>query len=143
MLLQIGIQMLEIVSEKIEVNLNSSKCIEYLSDLNNYINLFPKDKIKNWESNKNFCTFSIQNTYVLDIKKVAISKNKIHLKSEKKSPFNFNIIIDIQDLKPETCTAQITSKADVSPMLKVIVGKPLNELFNYMANSIEKAILTE
>ena len=135
--------MLEIVSEKIEVNLNSSKCIEYLSDLNNYINLFPKDKIKNWESNKDFCTFSIQNTYVLDIKKEAVSESKIHLKSEKKSPFNFNIIIDIQDLKPETCTAQITSKADVSPMLKVIVGKPLNELFNYMANSIEKAILTE
>ena len=51
--------------------------------------------------------------------------------------------MEIHEKDSLNCVAQITCDANVNPMLKVLVGKPLNELFNYMANNIEKAILLE
>ena len=112
-------------------------------DLNNYKNLLPENKINKWESSADHCKFNIQNTYLLEIKKKDISKNNIFLVSGKESPFSFKIKVEIQEKDSENCIAQITCEADVNPMLKVLVGKPLNELFNYMANNIEKAILLD
>ena len=135
--------MLKIISDKIIVHSNALNCIDYLSDLNNYKNLFPKNKINNWKSSTNYCKFNIQNIYSLDIKKKDISKKNVFLVNGKESPFSFKIKVEIQEKDYENCIAQITCKADVNPMLKVLVGKPLNELFNYMANNIEKAILLD
>ena len=135
--------MLKIKSDSIIVKSDANKCIEYLSDLNNYQYLLPKDKIKNWESNNDFCIFSIQKAYTLDITRVSFDRNHIFLKSGKKSQFKFSITINIEEKSQNTCNAQIICEAKVNPLLKVMVGKPLNELFNFMARNIEKAISTD
>lgn len=135
--------MLKIKSDSIVINSNTKKCIEYLSDLNNYQYLFPKDKINNWQSNKDYCIFSIQKAYTLEIVKESLNDDQIFLKSGEKSPFKFNIVIKIQEEDNNSCQAQIFCEAKVNPVLKVMVGKPLNELFNFMANSIEQAISVE
>ena len=41
--------MLKIKSEEFTFNGKQADCMDFLSDLNNYKNLFPKDKIKNWK----------------------------------------------------------------------------------------------
>ena len=92
--------MLKIKSDSIAINSNTKKCIEYLSDLNNYQYLFPKDKINNWQSNKDYCIFSIQKAYTLEIVKESLNDDQIFLKSGEKSPFKFNIVIKIQSLYP-------------------------------------------
>jgi len=48
--------------------------------------------------------------------------------------------INLIELDVEHTTAQILCNIDINPVLKAMVSKPLNELFNYMANKIEKAI---
>ena len=47
---------------------------------------------------------------------------------------------EIEEKNPHECSAQIVCNAKVNPMLKVMIGKPLNELFNFMAKKIEEAI---
>ena len=49
-LLKAGELMLKIKSDKISIRSNALDCLEYLSNLNNYKNLFPKEKINNWEN---------------------------------------------------------------------------------------------
>ena len=132
--------MLKIKSDSIIVNSHAKKCIEFLCDLNNYQLLLPKDKITNWESTNDFCIFSIQKAYTLDILKESFDNNQILLKSGSKSQFKFNIKIIVLEKSLNSCSTQIICEANVNPMLKFMVGKPLNELFNYMANNIEKAI---
>ena len=132
--------MLKIKSDQFTFNGNQSDCIDFLSDLNNYKNLFPKDKIKNWKSEENFCEFNLQNAYALEILKESVSKNIVFLKSGKKSPFSFKIKIEINEKSSNICSAYIESEANVSALLKTIIGKPLNELFNHMASKIEESI---
>ena len=132
--------MLKIKSELFTFNGKQSDCIDFLSDLNNYKNLFPKDKIKNWKSKENFCEFNLQNAYTLEILKESVSENIVFLKSGNKSPFSFEIKIEVNEKSNNICSACIESEANVSAVLKTIVGKPLNELFNHMASKIEESI---
>ena len=54
--------------------------------------------------------------------------------------FSFEIKIEVNEKSNDLCCAQIESKANVSSVLKTIIGKPLNELFNHMASKIEESI---
>ena len=132
--------MLKIKSEEFTFNGKQADCMVFLSDLNNYKNLFPKDKIKNWKSEENFCEFNLQNAYTLEILKESVSENIVFLKSGNKSPFSFEIKIEVNEKSNNICSACIESEANVSAVLKTIVGKPLNELFNHMASKIEESI---
>ena len=135
--------MLKIESEKITLTRNIKVYINFLSDLNNYKVLFPKDKISDWKSDNDSCSLKVQNVYTLEMIKVSVSKNSISLISGGSSPFKFSLEIYLHEDQNNICFAQIICNANVSPVLKMMIGKPLNELFNYMANQIEKAIITE
>jgi len=57
--------------------------------------------------------------------------------SGENSPFSFslNIILTESD---GTCDAQLLCEADINPFLKMMVEKPLNNLFDYMADRLVK-----
>lgn len=135
--------MLKIESEKITLTRNFKVYINFLIDLNNYKVLFPKDKISDWKSDNDSCSLKVQNVYTLEMVKESVSKNTINLISGESSPFKFSLKIDLHEDQNNICFAQIICNANVSPVLKMMIGKPLNELFNYMANQIEEAIVTE
>ena len=135
--------MLKIESEKITLTRNFKVYINFLSDLNNYKVLFPKDKISDWKSDNDSCSLKVQNVYTLEMVKESVSKNTINLISGESSPFKFSLKIDLHEDENNICSAQIICNANVSPVLKMMIGKPLNELFNYLANQIEEAIITE
>ena len=132
--------MLKLKSEEFTFHGKQADCMNFLSDLNNYKNLFPKDKIKNWKSEENYCEFNLQNAYTLEILKEYVTENIVFLKSGGKSPFSFEIKIKVNEKSNNICSVYIESEANVSAILKTIIGKPLNELFNYMASKIEESI---
>ena len=72
--------MLKIKSEEFTFNGKQADCMDFLSDLNNYKNLFPNDKIKNWKSEENYCEFNLQNAYTLEILKESVTENIVFLK---------------------------------------------------------------
>lgn len=138
-----GEKMLEIKSKKVLLNGVIKDYFNFLCDLNKYKLLFPQDKINNWNSGFDFCSFKVQNVYTLEMIKVSADNNVINLKSGDSSPFNFTIKIILSIVEDHKCSAQIFCEANLSAALKMMVGKPLNELFNYMASQIEQAISAE
>ena len=138
-----GEKMLKIKSEKVQLNGGIKEYFNFLSDLNNYKLLFPQDKISDWKSGFDFCSLKVQNVYTLEMIKVSTVENLINLKSGDSSPFKFTIKIILSELEDHKCSAQIFCEANLSAALKMMVGKPLNELFNFMASQIKKAISAE
>ena len=132
--------MLKITSEEFTFNGKQADCIDFSFRFEQLQNLFPKDKIKNWKSEENYCEFNLQNAYTLEILKESVTENNIFLKSGGKSPFLFEIKIEVNEKSNNICSAHIASEANVSAILKTIIGKPLNELFNHMASKIEESI---
>lgn len=129
--------MTHIESKKVTVGASNSECFNFLTDLNHYELLLPQDKISNWESDEKSCSFKIQKTYKLDLLfKSADEPNVIHLESGSNSPFKFTLDIHLEG--GEHTEAQIKCDADINPFLKMMVEKPLNNLFDYMADRLVK-----
>ena len=130
--------MTRIESKKVTVACSDEECYNFLTDLNNYELLLPKDKISSWESTEKMCSFKIQKTYRLELLySNGLPYNEVHLKSGEDSPFKFTLNINLQN-DGDKCIAQLICDADINPFLKMMVEKPLNNLFDYMAERLVK-----
>ncbi len=130
--------MTRIESNEVNVACSAEECYSFLSDMNNYELLLPKDKISNWAATEKECSFKIQKTYKLELKHVSGEPNsKIELASGASSPFKFTLNVFLTE-NGESTNAKLICDADINPFLKMMVEKPLNNLFNYMADRLVK-----
>jgi hypothetical protein len=63
--------------------------------------------------------------------------NKLFLKSGEKSPFPFTLTIHIDEVDGKS-SGYIAFDGEVNMFLKMMVEKPLTNLFNYMSNKLQK-----
>jgi carbon monoxide dehydrogenase subunit G len=132
--------MLKIEGEKVNVACSSEECFTFLSNLNNYNQLLPKNKISNWESEINRCSFKIQSAYKLElIYQNSTPHSSIILVSGDSSPIKFTMDIILEQIEDST-SAQIICNAKVNPVLKMMIEKPLKNLFDYMADRLIKVM---
>lgn len=131
--------MTRIESKEVTVDAAILECFEFLQDMNNYELLLPQDKISKWESDEKQCSFKIQNTYKLTLVHHSNTpSNQVLIKSGPDSPFKFDLFINLEELNNSSTKAQLICEADINPFLKMMVQKPLNNLFDYMADRLAK-----
>ena len=127
--------MTRIESKKVTVSASQQEVFEFLSDMNNYELLLPKKNISDWKSDEKTCSFKIQKTYKLVLEHVGGTEySTVNIKSGEGSPFKFTL--DVNLAEGPTTEAQLICDADINPFLKMMVQKPLNNLFDYMADRI-------
>lgn len=128
----------QIESDKVVVSKSSKVVFDYLCDFNNIIHLLPPDKISDWRSDENQCSFKIQNAAIIPlIKKEIHPTHKIDIVSGEKAPFPFTLEIHIKEIEGG-CECQLHFNGDINAFLKMMVMKPLTNLFNYMADRLQK-----
>lgn len=111
---------------------------EYLSDLNNYRDLLPADKISDWESDVESCSFKIKGAASIGFQKVSTEPyNRINLISGDKSPIDFDLAILLSEQDGET-KGHIEFESNVNPFLRMMIEKPLKNLFEHMIEKMEK-----
>ncbi|MEM9052632.1 MAG: hypothetical protein AAGC47_11310 [Bacteroidota bacterium] len=129
---------MKIESKKVKVNAGSAEVFAYVSNLNNFKELLPMDKISDWESTEDFCSFKIQGTATIDLHKESVEEpSKINLKGGEKAPFPINLEIFMNESDGQTEAYQIVN-ADVNPFLKMMVEKPLSNLFDFIADRLQE-----
>lgn len=111
------------------------KVYTFLSDLNNLASLMP-DRVKNWQSDTDSCTFTIQGMAEIGMKmKEKQPNNKLILESFGKSPFAFNLDILIRETTAgsEAC---IVFNGEVNMFLKMVVEQPLSNFFGMLLEKL-------
>lgn len=130
---------MKIETNVITVNQGVEKVFSLISDLNNYKVLFPEEKIKNWESSSDSCSFLIKgmSAIQMDIKK-RNENDSVEIVSGKTAPFKFNIKIQLEASQEQVnlTALQLTFDADVNPFMKMMVEKPLTNFFNSMVEQV-------
>lgn len=128
----------KIDSEKVIITKSSKVVFDYLCDFNNIVNLLPQDKISDWRSDFDQCSFKIQNAAIIPlVKREVHPDHKIDIVSGDKAPFPFTLIVQINE-HPEGCECQLQFNGEINAFLKMMVMKPLSNLFNYMADRMQK-----
>jgi len=127
-----------IESEKVQVNKSSKEVFDYLCDFNNIVNLLPQDKISDWRSDVDSCSFKIQNAAIIPlIKKEIHPTTKIDIVSGEKAPFPFTLEVHLKELD-NGCECYLKFDGEINAFLKMMVMKPLTNLFNYMADKLKE-----
>lgn len=125
--------MTTIQSEKGILNTSSANVYNELNDLANLKKYLPEDKISNWESDSKTCAFKVMGTYTIGLKVSEHSnQNKVVYEATDKSPFPFTLNIFLNDSGVDKTESQIICEAKLNPMLKMMVTKPLKNLFDHI-----------
>lgn len=114
-----------------------NEVFDFLSDMNNFESLLPADKISNWKSDENQCSFKVQGTTSISfIKESSESPNLIHIVSGENSPFKFNLDIHLKEEDGKTIGYQIFD-ANINMFMKMMVEGPLTHLIGVMVDRLE------
>lgn len=120
---------------KVVPSATPDKVFTFLSDLNNLQSLMP-DRVKNWQSDTESCTFTIQGMAEISMKiKDKQPNGKLILESFGKSPFSFTLDILIREsgAGSEAC---IVFNGDVNMFLKMVVEQPLSNFFGMLLDKL-------
>ena len=127
-----------LTGEKISVNSNVKEIESFLLDSTNYEFLLPMDKVSNFKADNDSCSFKVQGGITISLIQDGREDGKIFLKSGDKSPFPFKLTIHLNKLEEEVTEGYIEFDGEVNAFLKMMVEKPLLNLFNYMSHKLSK-----
>ena len=120
------------------VNASSQKVFEFLSEAKNIEHLLPKDKISDFQSDENGCSFKAQGGILIPL--IYASKEpytKIVMESGDKAPFSYTLSILLKETG-NTCEGHIEFEANINMFMKMMVEKPLSNLFGVMTKNLQK-----
>jgi hypothetical protein len=128
----------KIESNHIEINKSVQFVFDFMKDFNNIKELLPQDKISDWNSDFDQCSFKIQNAAVIPlVKDSVVEPNAIHIVNGEKTPFPFTLKITFNELEADKTEAFLNFDGDINAFLKMMVVKPLTNLFNFMAAELK------
>ena len=124
------------------INASREEVYNFLIDMNNFEELFPKDKIDNWSATEETCSLKIKSMGQIGLKRVASTPNLlIYLDSYGKSPFKFTLNIYLSE-KENGSEVYLDFDGDINPFMKMMVEKPLTEFFNGIVKRLAKKYLS-
>jgi carbon monoxide dehydrogenase subunit G len=125
-----------IESEKTVVNATQEEVYLFLSNAENIELLLPKDEIKEFKGASTECSFKVQGGITISlVQHELIPNEKIIMRSGEKSPFPFKLNVFMDNVEGGT-EGYIVFDGEVNAFLKMMVKKPLTNLFNHMTNSL-------
>ncbi len=128
---------MKIESKKATVNTSAEKAFSFISDFNNFQNLLPKDKVSDYQSTADSCSFNINGMATISMRiKNRVPNSKLEVVSDGKNPFNFSLTILLEEQTESSCEAVIIFDADVNPFVKMMVETPLTNFFNMLSEKL-------
>lgn len=129
---------MKIDSNKVTVNAERGKVVDFLLDSRNLIHLLPQDKISDWKATETECSFKVQGGVIISL--IQDGKNdleEVYMKSGQGTPFPFKLTIKLSEVSSGT-EGFIAFDGEVNMFLKMMVEKPLTALFNLMSEKLKE-----
>jgi len=123
-------------SKHVTVNRSSEEVFNYLNDLNNFEALLPKEKIADFKGSTDECSFKVQGATNIGLEKVSTNPHShLQLKTKQGAAIKFTLDIHLEEKDGKVDAYQICN-ADINPFLKLMLEKPLANLFDYIADKL-------
>ncbi len=130
---------LKIETRKGSINKSADEVFDFLTNMNNFEGLFPDDRIRNWKSTTDYCTFEVEGAgavgFIIEEKE---RPSKITYKNYGNVPFDYKMTVVVLPVNDSTCETGIIFEADVNPVLKMMLKNPLTNLLNSLIDQLDK-----
>ncbi len=116
---------------------SEEKIFAFISNFNNFENLIPKDKISNWQSTEDSCRFKVDGIGEAGLKIIEKEPFKtVKYSTDGKVPFNFYLWVQLKPVATNDTRIKLTLKADLNPMMKMMVRKHVKKFLNMLGDAI-------
>lgn len=126
------------IESKVTKSENSDqKLYDFVTDFNNFENLIPKDKIQDWQSDGESCSFKIAGIGSAGLRIIEKEPhNLVKITSEGGTPVNFMMWIQLKSVAEDDTRIKITIDPEVNMMMMTMVKKPLKEFVDMLAERL-------
>ncbi len=129
--------MTTIESKRVEIAKPAQDLYTFLQDMNNFQQLLPQDRISEWKSDGRSCSFKVQGAATIGLELAGgEAPDHVILKATERSPFPFTLNVFLKEDGGVT-TAWQEFKGDINPFIKMMVEKPLKNLFDHIADRMK------
>lgn len=126
--------MTTIESKQVRIAKPAAELHTFLTDMNNFQQLLPQDRISDWKSDGRSCSFKVQGAATIGLELAGgEAPGHLVLKATERSPFPFTLDVFLKEEEGVT-TAWQEFKGDINPFIKMMVEKPLKNLFDHIAD---------
>ncbi|QKG79398.1 MULTISPECIES: polyketide cyclase [Tenuifilum] len=126
-------------SKIVAVKKRAEDIFRVLADFRNFSPI-AQDKLENWSANEDSCSFSYKGMGPFGIKIIEREEFKtIKFTGDEKLPMQFFMWIQLKEVAPYDTRLKITVKAELNMMMKMMVGKKLQEGIDALADGIATA----
>lgn len=130
--------MTRIESKQVEIAKPAQQLYDFLLDMNNFQQLLPQERISEWKSDGASCSFKVQGAATIGLKiDGGTAPELLKLKATDRSPFPFTLDVYLKENGGNTAIHQVF-EADLNPFIKMMVEKPLKNLFDHIADKMAK-----
>lgn len=110
---------------------------DFLSNFNHFEALLPPQYVKDWESDGDACRFSVEGVGEIGLRIVDREPNKtIKFAADGKTPFLFHLWVQLKELAPGDTRVKLTIKAELNPMLKMMVSPAISKFLDVVTTAI-------
>jgi carbon monoxide dehydrogenase subunit G len=115
------------------------KVFGFLSDFNHFEAFLPPEKIKYWQIKGDTCCFTIDVMGDLGLNMIEKEPYKtIKYTADGKTPFSFYLWVQLIGLDGDKSKLKLTLRAELNPMLKMVVSGPVKKFLEILAEAIAK-----
>lgn len=108
----------------------------FLQDMNNFQQLLPQDRISDWKADQGQCSFKVQGAATIGLQLAGgTAPTLVNMKATDRSPFPFTLDVHLSAENGGTRARQVFN-ADLNPFIRMMVEKPLQNLFDHIAERL-------
>lgn len=122
-----------------KINSKSADIYQFLTNFDNFKNLIPEDKISDWQSNDDSCTFSVPPVGKTGFKLVEKDPYKlIKLSNLEDTSYTFLFWVQLKDLEEGITAVKLTMEVELNAMMQMMAKKPLKEFLDKLVDQLGK-----
>ena len=108
-----------------------------LCDFNNFADIVPNEKVKDWESTADTCRFKVDSVGEVGLRIIEREAfSTIKYTADGKTPFNFYLWVQIKEVEATHSQIKLTIKAEMNPMMKMVASQPIQKFLDMVAEAI-------
>jgi len=126
-----------IESQAVTINTSDEEIFNFISDFTNFAELMPP-QVQDVKITQDSCSFSIQGMPSINLKIYERNPfSSVKMKAEDgKLPFTLCCIL--KNIGESQCVAQFQFEAELNPMMKMMVAKPLANFLNILIEKLKE-----
>ena len=120
---------------------DDQRIYSFLSDCSNFQQFTMNEKVKNWHSDSESCSFTVDGAGDVTFRIVERRPNElIKFSIENAQAENVFLWIQLKNVNPGDTRVKLTAKLEVNPVLKMLISKPLKQGLDKIVETLESVV---